>query len=177
MNVSGLDLSDKVTIQVQRRVGDRAVLEFQIDLDATAARFWPKVKVGDQAECWLWQAHRTNDGYGRFSMAGRKGGMYGAHRMAYILHYRRPIPIGFDIDHLCRVPSCVNPHHLEAVTHKVNCDRGVAAEVNRALQLSVTHCPQGHEYDEENTGYKRTGARRCKACARAFYHRTKGRRR
>jgi hypothetical protein len=27
------------------------------------------------------------------------------------------------VDHLCRVRSCVNPDHLEAVTRKVNCQR------------------------------------------------------
>lgn len=41
---------------------------------------------------------------------------------------------------------------------RLNPNRGIAAK-------DRTHCPQGHEYDEENTSYK-NGNRRCKACHR-----------
>jgi hypothetical protein len=34
------------------------------------------------------------------------------------------IPTGKELDHLCRQPSCVNPLHLEAVTHTENMQRG-----------------------------------------------------
>jgi hypothetical protein len=55
---------------------------------------------------------------------------------AYIL-FRGDIPVGMDIDHLCHNADpdcvsdascphrrCVNPKHLEAVTHRVNTLRG-----------------------------------------------------
>lgn len=60
-----------------------------------------------------------------------------------------PIPEGLELDHLCRVSLCVNPWHLEPVTHKVNQERG---------RGSVTHCKRGHPFDEENTAH-RTNAR------------------
>ena len=37
-----------------------------------------------------------------------------AHRVVYEILVM-PIPTGFQIDHLCRNPSCVNPRHLEVV--------------------------------------------------------------
>jgi hypothetical protein len=33
-----------------------------------------------------------------------------------------------------------------------------------AHQKAKTHCPQGHEYTEENTTHSNTGARRCRIC-------------
>lgn len=34
------------------------------------------------------------------------------------------IPTNMDLDHLCRNPICVNPDHLEPVTHLENVRRG-----------------------------------------------------
>ena len=40
---------------------------------------------------------------------------YQAHRY-YYSQAKGKIPDGYHVDHLCFVPSCVNPDHLEAVT-------------------------------------------------------------
>jgi hypothetical protein len=64
---------------------------------------------------------------------------------------------------LCRVTLCVRPDHLEPVTPKVNTNRGINHEV------TVTHCPKGHPYDEENTRIARRPRgtyRLCRACHR-----------
>ena len=84
--------------------------------------------------------------------------MVGAHRFAYELLIG-PIPDGLQIDHLCRVPLCVNVAHLEPVTNRVNTVRGKAG----LRQRTKTHCPRGHAYDAANTRlYK--GGRYCRAC-------------
>lgn len=94
-------------------------------------RFTDKISFDSVTDCWLWQGSLTKDGYGRFRL-GQKG--LGAHRMAYLL-YRGPIPAGFEPDHLCRVTRCVNPDHLELVTHRVNVQRGYAARARLREKL------------------------------------------
>lgn len=82
-------------------------------------RFWAKVdKCRDG--CWVWTAKGTPAGYGQFRVDGVD--VY-AHRFSYELHVG-PIPDGLQIDHLCRVTSCVNPAHLEPVTGAENLRRG-----------------------------------------------------
>lgn len=94
--------------------------------------------------CWIWTgALKSRDGYGRIVISGRD--LY-AHRFFYEAA-RGPIGNGLELDHLCRVRSCVNPDHLESVPHRVNAQRGEAGAHWRAK----SHCPQGHAYTTENT--------------------------
>jgi hypothetical protein len=103
--------------------------------------------------CWLWLGAVTPGGYARL----RDG--Y-AHRMSYEIHVG-PIPPGLQLDHLCRVRSCVNPAHLEAVTQKINIGRGEAGMHMRER----THCPRGHERTPENTYTRiKRGHSECRIC-------------
>ena len=114
--------------------------------------------------CWLWIAGTSNRGYGNLWDAGR-GLTVSAHRWAYE-HWRGTIPEGLVIDHLCRVRRCVNPLHLRAVTIDENLK--AAGSIAAAAVLSAkTHCIRGHAFDEQNTGRRVSGARRCRACARS----------
>ncbi|WP_369010576.1 HNH endonuclease signature motif containing protein, partial [Bacillus cereus] len=45
-----------------------------------------------------------------------------AHRYVYE-NLSGPIPEGMELDHLCRNPPCVNPDHLDPVTHEENMRR------------------------------------------------------
>lgn len=127
-----------------------------------ASRFWSKVDKRGPDECWLWM-NRTHPvtGYGEFRF---RGATSRAHRVAYILTHGE-IPEGLELDHACpRAPCreqrrCCNPAHLEPVTHQENKRR----ERERNFE-HVTHCPQGHAFDEKNTHYTKTGARQCRRC-------------
>ncbi len=120
-----------------------------------AERFWTKVQFTDT--CWLW----TGGTDGRYGLFWYKESHVKAHRWAYEFCVGL-IPEGLEIDHTCRVHNCVLPDHLEPVTHRENCLRGVGVS---AKAVRKTHCPQGHPYDEENT-YRWRGARSCRTCHR-----------
>lgn len=129
-------------------------------------RFWDKVYPCPITGCWLWGASVTElrGGYGQFSDGG--GRMRRAHIVAFEL-IRGPVPAGLVLDHLCRVTCCVNPDHLEPVTHGVNVYRGMAPG---AISWRTNVCQSGlHELTPENTYVSpRTGRRRCRTCRLAY---------
>ena len=122
-------------------------------------RFWAKVRLAANG-CWDWTACIDVHGYGQFNIGA--GCRIGAHRWSYIDAYGR-VPNGLELDHLCRNTKCVNPTHLEAVSHRVNMLRGVTFIAQRAVQ---THCMRGHQFTPENTHRDRNNTRKCRTCVR-----------
>lgn len=116
--------------------------------------FMKRVRRRSDTGCWEWTLSLNNHGYGIVSVGDGKQRY--AHRVAYVAA-NGPIPKGLELDHLCRNPKCVNPDHLEAVTHFENHQRGKRA--------TATHCKHGHPFDEDNT-YWRGSHRKCRACMR-----------
>lgn len=128
------------------------------------ARFEEKYVVNPENGCWLWAYHVDKvTGYARFRV-GDGQSTINAHAFSYALH-KGSVPAGLELDHKCRVRSCVNPAHLEAVTHGVNMARGCVA--------MRTHCNHGHEFTKENTSMHH-GYRRCKTCHREQEARRRG---
>lgn len=126
----------------------------------TAERFLSRVKLQPNG-CWEWQGCLSDGGYGRFWC---QEGVAPAHHFLYEL-ILGAIPQGFELDHLCKNCKCVNPDHLEVVTHRENVQRGLFPELARQRQLSKTHCPYGHPYDRVNTYIKPNGKERdCRTC-------------
>lgn len=95
-------------------------------------RFWAKVDA--EGDCWVWTGALSDTGYGSFAPAGKAKS---AHRFAYE-SLVGPIPVGLQLDHLCRNRACVNPDHLEPVSATENTRRSSAAEVTRAIRAAVT---------------------------------------
>lgn len=122
-------------------------------------RFWSKVDA--VGPCWLWTAGTNPLGYGRYNLTWRNGkpqGLVLAHRHAW-QSLVGPIPEGLVLDHLCRVPACVNPDHLEPVTQAENIRRGYGYSAQCARRV---HCPNGHPLD----GALGNGRRYCLTCNR-----------
>ena len=127
-------------------------------IDDLPERIRKKIKVCENG-CWEWIGARTSDGYGHIQWQGRK---VTAHR--FVRHFLVGDVSIFSkgrsidsIDHLCEVRYCVNPDHLEPVTHREN--------IRRAHEW-ITHCPQGHPYSGENLRIASNGTRRCVECQR-----------
>ena len=71
--------------------------------------------------CWIWTGTLDRHGYGiTGSLHYTKTRL--AHRAAFIAA-NQTIPQGLEVDHLCRVPPCCNPDHLDMVTPLVNRQR------------------------------------------------------
>lgn len=120
----------------------------------TALRFYSKVSV--VGDCWIWTGKQNNRGYGVFRSQGKEG--Y-AHRWAFE-DAEGHIPSDMEIDHLCRIPLCVRPSHLEVVSHQENVARGDSRR--------RSHCPHGHSYSGSNLYVNPyTGKRLCRTCHRA----------
>lgn len=100
--------------------------------------------------CWLWFGACDRHGYGHVRI---NGFLYKAHRLVYEC-VKGPIPVGLEPDHLCRLPCCVNPDHLEPVTHRENMLRGKTA--------TKLFCAQGHSLVDAYT--RKGGGRLCRAC-------------
>lgn len=117
-------------------------------------RFWSHFER-EPGGCWLWTGYLDRDGYGKF-------GRFRSARFSYAFLVA-PIPDRYEVDHLCRNRSCVNPSHLEAVPQRENWRRGQSPS---QLAAQKTHCKHGHEFTPENTQIRKNGNRACKECMR-----------
>lgn len=119
-------------------------------------RFEAKYLAEPTCGCWLWSGSVNSKGYALLGIE-RKAKL--AHRLSYE-HFIGIIPKGMQIDHLCRVRCCVNPHHLEPVPARVNILRGIGPTRQNA---DKTHCIRGHALAGDNLFIK-DGKRQCREC-------------
>lgn len=111
-----------------------------------------------ETPCWIWQGSVRNKRYGDIRVNGRA---YLVHVIAYEI-FRGIIPLGLELDHLCREPRCFNPDHLEPVTHSENLRR--ADSPNKRKKV----CLRGHKFyvRRRSDGRLRRDCRECEKIRR-----------
>lgn len=126
-----------------------------------------------EADCLIWTGSMRPNGYGTVVFQNRQRSVH-----AVVYHLLNPefcFQVGTEIDHTCNNRACINPNHLQEVTHTENMRLAVARRKT---------CRAGHEWNEQNTytarvkrkqgGYREQ--RFCRVCRRiaAMNFRNKG---
>jgi hypothetical protein len=132
-------------------------LDYSLLTSNDIEKFWSK--VDKTQECWT-----RGTGTGWYATFTVRGQMYLGHRVAYYAT-TGSIPDGLVILHSCDYRPCVKPTHLRAGTKADNVLDMI--QKGRNWQASVTHCPEGHEYDDENSRYTPAGGLYCRTCFNA----------
>lgn len=143
--------------------------------DRVLERLLSHVTRDPETDCWGWTGGLDTDGYGQVRSPVKRRTIR-AQRAVYEA-MRGPIPKRLELDHLCRVRCCVNPDHLEPVTHQENTLRGIGPSAQHARK---THCPKGHPYSGYNLmiNIRSSGRRQrvCRQCHNAHHRARRARR-
>lgn len=121
------------------------------------AKFENRVTKTDY--CWQWIGAKAAHGYGQMSVAGRQ---MLAHRAAYI-YWVGEIPPRKELHHTCSNKSCVNPEHLQPLTHLEH-----VRLTPQAVRPEATTCCRGHDLTNPDIVRfdAKTGAKICRECCR-----------
>jgi group I intron endonuclease len=131
-----------------------------------------KVYIGSSVQIYRrWSQHRTKL---------RKGNHTSPHlQKAWTKHGESAFE--FKVVEECELEKLIEreQYYIDTLNPKFNCVRDVKGRIGvearekitaatRARAALITHCPQGHEYTEENTRTNKKGKRQCKECARIW---------
>lgn len=110
--------------------------------------------------CWEWTGPFNTKGYGH--LRTKQFGYVLGHRLSYA-SFKGPCDNGLEIHHVCENKCCVNPDHLQKVTHSVNMSETIGLGVS-----PQTHCKSGkHLLSEVGIMLRKNGRRLCVACRTA----------
>lgn len=130
----------------------------EYDITKLPEQLQENICVDPSSECWMWTAHRFDNGYGDIWIDGVHAK---AHRVVYEV-FLGPLPPFDEVElhHTCEMRHCVNPQHLHLVTRQ----RHMEIDRRHDQLRSKTHCVHGHAFTPENTYIRPNGRRRCKEC-------------
>lgn len=159
--------------------GNRAAAACKVNDDMDLEWLFDRCSPEPNSGCWLWTLSLKGGGYAQVGYGDRTS--VTAHKLAYQFKHGAT-PNGLELDHLCRVRCCINPDHLEPVTHRVNGVRGEGGRLQAIENLAKTHCKRGHPYADDNLYVARNSngnpsrvCRACQAIAQQRYRRRAGR--
>lgn len=105
------------------------------------SRFLSFVTVEISSGCWQWTGHCDSHGYGTF----RDGKNILAHRWSF-QHWRAPLDMSLEIDHMCHNRRCVNPSHLRQVDKSANQHNRLGANANSKTGVRGVYMKSGRFY-------------------------------
>ena len=140
-----------------------------------ADRFWNKVLITSQKQCWEWQASRQSSGYGAFAYTPKR--IVTAHRVSWALANNNGVlpDSKLVVMHLCDNKLCVNPSHLTLATVAVNnldaINKGIRLSIEEHVGIPILNelCRHGHPRTLENTTFRKKKGypyALCKVCLR-----------
>ena len=107
----------------------KALRQRQSRRETIMERVVQNIRIDKKTGCWNWCGANSGSGrggnYPRMSLDGRT---VAVHRVM-ATHAFGYIPSNRQVDHICRNRMCVNPEHLELVTHRENQKRRASAEL------------------------------------------------
>lgn len=101
----------------QQQYRDKAASMSFMEKIGNSEKFWARVDVRGDADCWEWTGPKKNGTYGFY--APMPGVLLKAHRVAFAL-FNGSIDDSMLVCHKCDNPSCCNPAHLFLGTPRDN---------------------------------------------------------
>ena len=133
-------------------------------------RFWDKVDIRGEDECWLWLAAVNSRGYGAF--AYEKNNIQSVHKISWAMakNKNKMADPSMHVMHLCDVKRCVNPKHLELGTPKQNQNDAIKKGLVKSIGEIVGKpskkklCRRGHKRTKANTVIKKKNNKEYPLC-------------